>query len=63
VNCASRCHLFVDGVQAGESPPASPIRLPPGHHVVKAIDLHSGKERTSNVTVKAGKAFVHTVRF
>jgi serine/threonine-protein kinase len=62
VSCIPACRVFIDGEEAGQSP-LSPISLAPGRHVVKAIDLHNGKERTSSVTVKAGKQVVHTVRF
>jgi serine/threonine-protein kinase len=64
VGCApASCHVFIDGETVGSVPPAKLVYLPSGHHVIKAIDLRSGKERTSSVNIRAGKQVAHTVRF
>ncbi len=63
LSCSPPCQMFVDGEEVGASPPAKLLYLSSGRHVIKAIDLHSGKERTSGVTVKGGKEIVRTLRF
>jgi serine/threonine-protein kinase len=63
LTCEPACLLFVDGEAAGSSPPTKLVYLSAGRHLIKAVDLHSDRERTTGVTVRAGKALVRTVRF